>query len=46
MYNTLMLPMFDYCNVVVGNGNSGILTGYRGYRTGGMHYTRMEQLFT
>ncbi len=27
VYNTLILPSFDYCNVVVGHGKSGILTG-------------------
>ncbi len=26
MYNALILPLFDYCNIVIGNGNSGILT--------------------
>ncbi len=26
LYNALLLPFYDYCNVVVGNGKSGILT--------------------
>ncbi len=26
MYDALILPLFDYCNIVIGNGKSGILT--------------------
>jgi hypothetical protein len=26
MYNALILPLFDYCDIVVGNGNYGIIT--------------------
>ena len=26
LYNTLILPIFDYCNIVIGNGNAGIVT--------------------
>ncbi len=26
VYNTLILPLFEYCNVVVGHGKSAILT--------------------
>ncbi len=37
MYNALILLVFDYCNVVVGNGKTGILTGLQRLQNRGRH---------